>query len=148
MKAYSDDLRRKLLEAYQQKEGSLAELAERFRVSASWARGVSATLARTGKMEKPPAGPRGPRSKITADVEKQLREWIAAQSDLTLMEMQARLKQERRLQVSIGRLWGALRAMGLRLKKSHSTPPSKTPPQANSGGSRGDKRQARSKRTS
>ena|SRR5882724_2855221 len=148
MKAYSDDLRRKLLEAHQQKEGSLAELAERFRVSASWARGVSATLGRTGKMEKPPAGPRGPRSKITADIEKQLRAWIAAESDLTLMEMQARLKQERRLKVSIGRLWGVLRAMGLRLKKSHSTPPSKTPPKASSGGSRGDKRRAGSKRKS
>jgi len=32
-RAYSDDLRRKLLEAHQQSEGTLEELAERFRVS-------------------------------------------------------------------------------------------------------------------
>jgi transposase len=36
-KAYSDDLRRKLLEAHQEKEGSLRELATRFRGSVTWA---------------------------------------------------------------------------------------------------------------
>lgn len=143
-KAYSDDLRRKLLEAYLQKEGSLPELAVRFRVSASWARGISAALGRTGNMEKPAAGRRGRKSKITAGVENRLREWIGAQADLTLMELQARLQQELRLQVSIGRLWGVLREMGLRLKKSRSTPPSKTPRQVSSSVSRGGKRRAKS----
>jgi hypothetical protein len=36
-RAYSDDLRRKFLEAHKQGEGSLAKLAARFHVSVGWA---------------------------------------------------------------------------------------------------------------
>jgi transposase len=42
--AYSDDLRRKLLEAHQRKEGSLAQLAERFSVGLGWALKISSQL--------------------------------------------------------------------------------------------------------
>jgi len=83
-KAYSDDLRRKLLEAHQEKEGSLTELAARFRVSVTWAKRISATKRSTGRMEKPAAGPRGPRSRLTPEVLEQLRGWIGQQPDLTL----------------------------------------------------------------
>jgi transposase len=147
-KAYSDDLRRKLLEAHQQGEGSLVQLAARFRVSVSWAKSISATLRRTGRMERPPAGPRGPRSKLTPEVQKRMGAWIATQPDLTLMEMQRRLQRDLRLPVSIGRLWGVLQEMGLRLKKSRSTPPSKTPKQAALSVASGGKRRARSIRRS
>lgn len=143
-RAYSDDLRRKLLEAHRQGEGSLAQLAVRFRVSHSWARNISATLTRTGRMERPPAGRRGPRSKLTEEVRKQLGSWITSQPDLTLVAIQRRLARERRLKVSIGRLWTVLREMGLRLKKSHSTPPSKIPKQSVASVPGGNKRRARS----
>src|ERR1017187_8271234 len=53
-RAYSDDLRRKLLEAHQAGEGTLSELARRFRVSWAWARKISAAMGRTGGMERPP----------------------------------------------------------------------------------------------
>ena len=145
-RAYSDDLRRKLLEAHRQGEGSLAQLAARFRVSHSWAKGISATLTKTGRMERPPAGPRGPRSKLTPEVRKQLRCWIASQPDLTLAELQRRLVRERRLRVSIGRLWTVLREMGLRLKKSHSTLPNRTRKQSVVSAAAGNTRQARSTR--
>ena len=85
-RAYWDDLRRKLLEAHRQGEGSLAQLAARFRVSPSWAKSISAALSRTGRMECPAAGPRGPRSKLTEEVREQLHRWIASQPDLTLAE--------------------------------------------------------------
>ena len=142
-KAYSDDLRRKLLEAHQQGEGSLAELAARFRVSVSWAKRISMALGRTGQMERPPAGPRGPRSKLTPEVQKQLRVWVASQPDLTLREIQGRLHRELRLWASIGRLWAVLQGMGLRLKKSRSTPPSKTPKQTASSAASGNRKAAR-----
>jgi len=142
-KAYSDDLRRKLLEAHQQREGSLAELAARFRVSVSWAKRISMALGRTGRMERPPAGPRGPRSKLTPEVQKQLRVWITSQPDLTLREIQGRLHRELRLWASIGRLWAVLQGMGLRLKKSRSTPPSKTPKRTVLNAASGNKKPAR-----
>ena len=126
-RAYSDDLRRKLLEAHEEKAGSLRELAARFRASVSWAKTISATKRRTGRMEKPAAGPRGPRSRLTPEVREQLSGWIGKQPDLTLREMRQRLSTELQLTVSMGRLWTVLQEMGLRLKKSHSMPPSKTP---------------------
>ena len=53
-------LRRKLLESFDQGNGSLSELAERFSVSLGWAWKVSAARKRTGRMElclaKTPSG--------------------------------------------------------------------------------------------
>lgn len=117
---YSDDLRRKLLEAHQDGEGTLEELAEQFRVSAAWARKISACFHRTGKMERPVGKRRGRPSKVTAEVDEFLKAAIAQQSDLTLAELQLRLRQERQLEISIGWLWHTLGRLGLRLKKNAS----------------------------
>ena len=139
-KVYSDDLRRKLLEAHQRGEGSLPSLAARFSVSVGWAKKVSRALLHNGQMERSVGAKRGPASKLTAEVRERLRAWIATQADLTLAELRVRLERELHLRVSVGRLWTVLREANLRLKKSHSTPPSRTPKQvggnARSGGSR------------
>jgi transposase len=132
-KAYSNDLRRKFIEAHRQGEGSLAELAGRFHVSVGWAKKVSATFSRSGSWERPPQSRYGRRSKFTPQVRLRLGEWIDEQPDLTLHELQSRLHAELGLKASIGRLWGLLREMGLRLKKSHSTPPSRTARRTASG---------------
>ena len=145
-KAYSDDLRRKFIEAHQQGEGSLEVLAQRFHVSVGWAKNVSATFRRTGSWARPPSGPRGPRSKFTAEIRRQVGVWIAEQPDLTLHELQSRLHDELRLRASIGRLWSLLRELGLRLKKNRSTPPSKTLPRADSDALSGGSKQAGSTR--
>jgi transposase len=112
----------------------------RFSVSVGWAKKVSRALLHTGQMERPPGAKRGPVSKLTEEVRKSLRSWIAAQADLTLAELRLRLRQECELSVSVGRLWAVLRELDLRLKKSHSTPPSRTPKRAaenaRNGGSR------------
>jgi transposase len=115
------------LKAHQRGAGSLSQLAQRFDVSLAWAKKISATLRSTGKMERPAGGRRGPASKMTAEVQEDLRSWIGQQPDLTLAELQDRLWKQRKLEVSVGRLWTVLRDMGLRLKKSRSTPPSKIP---------------------
>jgi transposase len=104
----------------------LSQLAKRFDVSFGWARKISAALRSTGKMERPPGGPRGPSSKFTEAVRQELRSWIGKQADLTLAELQLRLYEQRDLEISLSRLWTVLGQMGLRLKKSHSTPLSRT----------------------
>ena len=86
-RAYSDDLRRKFLEAHRQGEGSLAELAERFHVSEGWAEKISATLRRTGKMERPAGGKRGPKSRLTPEAAEYLRSRVKEQPDRTLAEL-------------------------------------------------------------
>jgi transposase len=125
-RAYSDDLRRKFLEAYEHGEGSLTKLAGRFHVSVGWAKRISATLSRTGKKERPPAGKRGRKSRITAEAAEYLRRRVAEQPDRTLAELQEDLLREQRIGIGITRLWTVLRQMGLRLKKSHSTHPNRT----------------------
>jgi len=139
-KAYSNDLRRKLLEAYDRGQGSLRELAERFGVSSPYAWKISAQRKRTGQVERVEQR-HGPESKVTGAVEQQLRTWVRQQPDLTLGEIQERLWETARLEVSVARLWQVLRRrMQLRLKKSHSTPRNKTPRRISSGGRRGGRR--------
>jgi transposase len=123
--AYSNDLRRKFLQSYEDGEGTLEELAEQYRVSLGWAKKISAARSRTGQIERPPWR-RGPVSRVTGEVQDWIREQIRRQSDVTLMELQAGLEKVKGCRLSMGRLWMALRDMGLRLKKSHSTPRSKT----------------------
>jgi len=120
---YGDDLRRKVLQAYDRGEGTLDELAVRFSVSVPWAWKISAQRKRSGQMERVEQR-RGSRPKVTPEVERRLRGWVEAQPDLTLAELQQKLDEADHLHVSIGRLWQVLRQMGLRLKKSRSTPAS------------------------
>ena len=115
--AYSDDLRRKLLQAHDEGEGSLQELAEIFRVSHAWALKISAARGKTGKMERQPGAKRGPVSKITQEIQTFIKDVVAAKSDSTLAELQQRLFEEKQLTVSIGRLWGVLNELNLRFKK-------------------------------
>jgi transposase len=138
-KAYSNDLRRKLLEAYDRGEGSLRELAERFGVSSPYAWKISAQRKRTGQVERVEQR-HGPESKVTRAVEQQVRTWVRQQPDLTLVEIQERLWETERLPVSVPRVWQVLRRMQLRLKKSHSTPPNRTPRRISGGGQRGGRR--------
>jgi transposase len=124
-KAYSDDLRRKLLEAHDRREGSLGELAKRFGVSVAWAWKISRQRRRTGQMERVEQR-HGPPSRMTAEVQASLRALVRQQPDVTLVELQQRLWGSERVQVSFQHLWRVLQKMGLRLKKSRSTPKSKT----------------------
>jgi transposase len=118
--AYSDDLRRKLLEAYEAGEGSLAELAVRFRVSVGWAKKISAAMLRTGQMERSPGGPRGRKSRITPAAADYLRERVKQQPDRTLSELREDLWRDLQIVIGITRIWTVLKEMGLRLKKSRS----------------------------
>jgi transposase len=131
-RGYSDDLRRKYLEAYDRGEGTLGELALRFGVSEGWGWKISSARKRTGQMERV-IGRQGRRSRVTSEVSSKIAGWFAAEPDMTLVELQQRLQQEADLQLSIGRLWQLLRQLGLRLKKSHSTPRSATPKRTDSG---------------
>ena len=108
-KAYSDNLRRKLIEAHQAGEGSLETLARRFHVSVGWTKKVSATFRRTGSPARPPSGPPGGRGRFGSAIQQQPRQWIGEQPDLTLDELQARLRGQSSMAASMGRLWNLLR---------------------------------------
>lgn len=119
-KAYSDDLRRKILEAYSNREGTIAEIAARFRVSVGYVKKILRQYRHTGKMERTPHRP-GRKPLFTPPIREQIRAWLKAQPDLTLAEMQEKLRQGEHLKTSLPSLWMVLKKMGLRLKKSRST---------------------------
>jgi transposase len=100
------------------------------------------THRETGKVERPPGGKRGPASKLTPKLREQIKDWIQARSDYTLAELQLRLWEEQELEVSLSRLWTVLKEIGLYLKKSHSTQPSKIRQRSSSGVSSGGRRRA------
>ena len=103
----------------------MAELAERFGVSYGYTKKIRKQQLRSGRMERVPQR-YGGRRRATPEVQAGLREMIRQQPDLTLAEMQQRLSEADREQWSLSGLWRVMGRMGLRLKKSRSTPKSKT----------------------
>lgn len=124
-KAYSDDLRRRFLSAYEQGEGTLEELAERFMVSLAYGKKLRGQLQRTGQMERVEQR-RGTPRKLLDQPREQLRHWLIAVPDLTLDQLQQKLGEDCGVQISRAQVARALKRMGLRLKKSRSTPASAT----------------------
>jgi transposase len=125
-KPLGDDLRRKLLYAYDQGEGTLAELAGRFLVSEGWAKKISAARNRTGQAERVPHCP-GRKPHADDKVQQQVRCWFVRQPDLTLAEVQQKLLGEADVRLSLPQVWHLLQKLGLRLKNGRSTPPGKIP---------------------
>lgn len=124
-KPYGDDLRRKFLSAYDEGEDTLEELAERFLVSLGWAKKISAQRNRTGQAERV-AHRAGRKPHAGVEAQRQVMVWVRSQPDLTLAELQGKLHSEAGVTLSRGRVWYLLRRLGLRLKKSRSTPPNAT----------------------
>ena len=116
-KPYSNDLRRKLLEAYDRGEGSLRELADRFGVSSPWAWKISSQRRRTGQMERVEQR-HGPRCRLTAEVAARWRSLLREQPDRTLAELQQELWKAESVRFSVQHLCRVLQRMPLRLKKS------------------------------
>jgi len=125
-RAYSDDLRRKILTAHDRGKGTLGELAKRFDVSLPYVKKISGQRLRSGQMERLQQRVRGPASKVSPAMEALLRAELRAASDRTLAELQAAVGSELKVSISLAQLWRALRRMDLRLKKSRSTPANKT----------------------
>jgi transposase len=124
-KAFSDDLRRRFLSAYEWGEETLEELAERFMVSLAYGKKLRGQFRRTGQMERIEQR-RGKPRKLLDEHREQLRRWLAAVPDLTLEQLREKLEQERGLVISRAQVARVLQRMGLKLKKSHSTPRSAT----------------------
>lgn len=125
-RAYENDLRRKLLEAYSSNKGSQAQLAQLFGVSVSWVEKVRRQYRRSGHAERVEQR-HGPSSRVDEAGKRCLLEALARRPDLTLAELQKMLADRQGVRLCIAQLWNVLKRMGVRLKKSHSTPKNGTP---------------------
>jgi len=125
-KPYDDDLRRKFLAAYDRGEGSIPALSARFGVSVPWGWKISAARKRSGHSERVRHHP-GRKRKVDETVEQQVLKWVAERTDLTLEQLRIKLSDEAKISLCLSAVWLLVRRLGLRLKKSRSTPASATP---------------------
>ncbi len=114
MQSYSQDLRERVLRALDRGERP-TEIARRFEVSRVWVYQVRDRLRANGKRSSYPIG--GHRRSRLAGLEPVLRAWIEAQPDLTLVEMQQRLR-EQGVAIKVGALWHQLNRWNLSFKKN------------------------------
>ncbi|MBS1823472.1 MAG: transposase [Acidobacteria bacterium] len=118
-RAYSDDLRKKLIESYLAGKGTVEELADSFGVSGRWAWKVMSAYKRNGTADRPPQSRHGKRPMA---VDGAVLAMVRRQPDLVLREMQAELAGSGH-RISVPQLWRVVKRLGLVLKKSRSTPP-------------------------
>jgi transposase len=117
--AYSTDLRTKILQAYQNKEGSQRQIAARFDVSSSFVRNLLRKYRETGEITaKPQGGDR--RSKLKEQQQEMLKEIVSEKSDIYLHEIQSIVRERTGVNVSISSLSKTLTRLKLRRKKNSS----------------------------
>lgn len=125
----------------------MAELAERFMVSLAYGKQLRGQFRRTGHMQRIEQRRGAPR-KLLVEHRKQLRPWRLAVPDLTLEQLGAKLEQEGGLVISRAQVARGLKRMGLKLKKSRSTPRSATRKKPAGGGKSWSRGSLRSHRKS
>jgi len=116
MAAYSIDLRKKILSAWDNKEGTQRELAKRFKVSLSFIRDFLRRYRETGEIKaRRQGGDR--RSKLKGKEEELLKIMVTEQSDIYLREIQEGIKERTEIEVSISSLSRTLNRLKLKRKK-------------------------------
>lgn len=124
-RAYSQDLRDRVLSATA--DGSSARSAAgRFgigiKTAIEWVRRARETGETAARRQGQPKGSR------LDEHDAFLRGLVAETDDITLAEMQVRLREERSVKVGITTLWRFFDTRGVTFKKRASTPRSKTVP--------------------
>jgi transposase len=122
MARYPAMVRQRIVDLYEQ-EYSTAEIADVFGVCKAGVRRVRQRLRERGTLEPLPRTC-GRKPMMTPEVEHQVREHVARQPDATREEIRAALG----LTVSLQSISKWLKRLGLPLKKSRCTPPSRTGP--------------------
>jgi transposase len=126
MKAYSFDLRQKILRAWDQRLGSQRAIATLFGVSQSFVEKLLRQRRATGDISpRPHAG--GRRAICDATALAHVRRLVQEHSDATLAELSAQLEAQHGLRVSVPTLGRIVLSLKLPRKKSRSTPMSATP---------------------
>lgn len=116
MKPYSNDLRTRVIDAYQGQKGSMRELAKRFFVSLYFVWTLIVRYRETGKVDPKPHGG-GQQSKIDESGLNVLCEKVKQTPDATLKELQIHLQEKAQINVSRATVGRVLLKQGLPRKK-------------------------------
>ena len=126
MKAYSIDLREKILRACDERLGSQCAIATLFGVSQSFVEKLLRRRRTTGDISpRPHAG--GRRAICDATALAHVRRLVHEHSDATLAELSAQLEAQHGLRVSVPTMGRIVLSLKLPRKKSRSTPTSVRP---------------------
>lgn len=117
MKPYSNDLRIKIVEAYQNKEGSMRQLAKRFSVSLYFIATLLKRYKETGKVDPKPHGG-GQQPKIDEERLSTLRKLTEKNADGTVEEIQKLFVSQTQIEVSRATVGRALLKIKLTRKKN------------------------------
>jgi transposase len=119
MRPYSRDLRLRVVQAYENHEGSMRQVAARFRLSLSCVRDLLTRYHATGDVAPKPHGGGYP-AKLDATGLETLRTLVHATPDATLQELCTRLSTTEHITVSPATISRALTTLGLPRKKNFS----------------------------
>jgi len=125
-RALSDDLRVRVSEADERGEGSCRVLAKRFGVSWEYVRKVRQQRKQNKSLTRRPQSRFGVPSRLTESVKASLLSLVAAQPDITIEELRQKITTEFSILVSWSTVRRWVQKLGLRLKKSRSTPRNET----------------------
>ncbi len=146
--AFSDDLRRRILQTYERENISQPAVAERFGVSYDYVKKIRQQQLKTKKMERTPQSRHGPVSRVTVELQKQMQAEVGRQPDVTLRELEERIQKAKGVSLSPSLLGLWLKRLGLRRKKNLSMHKSGTRKPTGSAANSSWKRSARSGRNS
>ncbi|MEX0272679.1 transposase [Leptolyngbyaceae cyanobacterium UHCC 1019] len=113
----SVDLRERVIAAYQAKEGSMRQLAERFKVSLSFVRDLSRHYRQSGTVA-PKAHGGGAVAKLGAAQLPIVKALVAAQPDALLKELCERFTEKTGIQVSLSTMQRSVQTLELSVKKN------------------------------
>ncbi|PSB16188.1 transposase [Phormidesmis priestleyi ULC007] len=115
MKAYSLDLRQKVVDAYEQQEGSQRELAKRFKVSPNFVR-LLLKQHQTEETIEPKPHTGGFDSKLANHLDR-VQQLVEQDNEATLEELCVQLEQQVKIRVSPSTLCRTLQQLNLTRKK-------------------------------
>jgi len=115
-KAYSLDLRERVIAVYQEGKSSMEAVAERFAVSRSWVNNLVQRQKQTGSVAAKPHGG-GAVAKVTATHYPIIEAIIDGQNDLTLLEISQKFAEKTGILVSQSTICRALQEIELTRKK-------------------------------
>jgi len=123
MRAYSLDLRERVVSAYEKGEQSIAEIAAQFSVGQTFLKKMLRQKRESGSLERLPS--RAGAKKVLSEAH---RCWLSKQvkerPDVTLAELQEGLQKTQKVRVSWATVSRELQVLRLPRKKSRSSPPS------------------------
>lgn len=115
--AYSTDLRTRIIDAWEAKEGSQRQLADRFKVSLSFVQRVLRRYRQTGERHAKPRGATLSPT-LSGTLLETVKALVAEQPDALLQELCDRLQERTAVKVSIPTLHRAVEGLRLRRKKN------------------------------